>query len=104
MNSLKEVILAIIERPQIYIGKLSVQRLYAFIGGYLFQNEQVNDHCLDGFNEYVANRFSIHTSQNWASIIEFFSMSDQEEFDLFVECFNEFIKKKEVNSENKTIE
>ena len=90
MDSLHDLIKTIAKRPEIYLGRPSVQRLYAFIGGYLYQNDAANDHCLDGFTEYVAERFGIRSDHNWASIIEFFSGSEKDEFALFMKLFEDF--------------
>ena len=90
MDSLHDLIKTIAKRPEIYLGRPSVQRLYAFIGGYLYGNPTADDHCLDGFNEFVAQRFGIRSDHNWADIIEFFSDSEKDEFALFMKLFEEF--------------
>lgn len=99
MSSLVELIRLILKRPEIYLGKPSVQRLYAYIGGFLHQNEKANDHCLDGFNEYIASYYMITSDHNWADIIEFFSNSDQEEIMLFKKHFDDFINSKKLEQE-----
>lgn len=76
--------------PELYIGKPSVERLYAFLSGYLFQNECANDHCLDGFTEYIADIYGIKSDHNWASIIEFFSNTEEEAFKTFISHYNSF--------------
>ena len=96
---LEETIKTVIKFPELYLGKPSLERLYAFIGGYLFQNNNVNDHCLDGFDAFVAEKYGMRTTHNWSSIIQFFSNSEREAFDTFIVCFDEFQKKK--NTENK---
>ena len=90
MNSLINVIDIVTNFPELYIGKPSLERLYAFIGGYLFQNEEADDHCLDGFNEYVARKYRIQSDHNWASIIQFFSSNEEEAFQKFIILFNEY--------------
>lgn len=92
MDNLYHLIIKILERPEIYIGKPSIQRLYAFINGYLHQNELANDHCLDGFNEYIAAHYRIDSDHNWASIIEFYSNTDQNQIDLFKKHFENFTR------------
>jgi len=90
MSNLYSLILMILERPELYIGKQSIQRLYSFLSGYLHQNKSVDDHCLDGFNEYIANYYNIHSDHNWADIIQFFSTSGFEEIALFKKHFDAF--------------
>ena len=94
MEPLKSVIKTIISFPEIYLGKPSLDRLYAFICGYLHLNDEADDHCLDGFNEYVSAKYRINTDHNWASIISFFSSSEQEAFENFIVLFNEYTVKK----------
>ena len=93
MDKLQDLITDISKRPEIYLGKPSVERLYAFISGYLYQNENIEDHCLEGFNQYVAELYGIKTNHNWASIIPFFSNSEEEAFATFVKLFHSFINK-----------
>lgn len=90
MSSLYQVITEIINFPELYIGKPSLERLYAFICGYLFQNEAANDHSLDGFNEFVYEKYHIRTDHNWSQIIQFFSNTEQEAFDTFIQLFMDF--------------
>ena len=96
MDSLYQLINKITNLPEIYIGKPSLERLYAFIGGYLHQNEAANDHCLDGFNEYIARKLGISSAHIWASIIQFFSNNESEAFEKFIELFDEFQCRKAV--------
>ena len=90
MDSLYTVIREIVDFPEIYIGKKSLERLYAFIGGYLHHNTTIDASCLEGFNEYVAEKYRIKTSHNWASIIDFFSNNEDAAFDTFIELFEAF--------------
>ena len=99
MLSLIELIRIIVKHPEIYLGKPSVQRLYAYIGGFLHQNEEANDHCLDGFNEYIASYYRITSDHNWADIIEFFSNCDQEEISLFRKHFDDFMNSKNLTGQ-----
>ena len=90
MDTLNEIINKISNFPELYIGKPSVERLYAFINGFLYQNTTANDHCLDGFTEYIAQKYNIHSDHNWASIIQFFSANEQEAFESFIHHFEEY--------------
>lgn len=73
MESLHEMIEKVAAFPELYLGKSSLERFYAYIGSFLHQNEEANDHCLDGFNDFVSEKYSINSDHNWASIIQFFS-------------------------------
>ena len=90
MENLYDLVKRVSGFPELYLGKASLERLYAFINGYLYQNKASDDHCLDGFTEYVAKKYGIRSDHNWSSIIQFFSSSEKEAFDIFVCLFDEF--------------
>ena len=90
MESLYDVIIRVTNYPEIYLGKPSLERLYAFIGGYLEARPEADDHCLDGFNKFVSEIYSISSDHNWASIIGFFSYSEKDAFDKFKEHFMDY--------------
>lgn len=99
MCKLYELIIEIIDKPELYLGRCSIQRLYAYIGGYLHQNNAADDHTLDGFNEYIASYYNIVSDHNWADIIQFFSNSGHEEIELFKRHFKLFtIEKQKIDS------
>ena len=93
MERLKDVIITVSSFPELYIGKPSLERLYAFIGGYLHNNSEGDDHCLDGFNEYVSAKYRINTDHNWSEIISFFSSNENEAFETFKSLFCDYCKK-----------
>ena len=87
-----ELISKILERPELYLGRGSVQRSYAFLGGYLtaiYPQDADFDH---DFNVYVAERYKIKSSHNWASIIEFYSTCERQEMILFRENYEDFMR------------
>lgn len=92
MDSLNELIYTIAQRPELYLGKPSVQRLYAYIGGFLHRNDVEDSSCLDGFTEYIASIYHIKSSHNWASILDFFSTNEAEGFSLFMKHYEDYQK------------
>ena len=89
VKSLRSVISMVTAYPM-YIGGPSLERLDAFLAGYLYRNEKADDHCLNGFSEFVAQKYEVDSGQEWASIIRSFSDSEQEAFDKFIELFEEY--------------
>lgn len=85
------------ERPVLYLGKPKVERLKAFIDGYMTYMEEEGTYCVlfDEFQSFVQKRYKIYSSQNWSNIIDFFSSSDQNAFDLFYKLFDEFLEIKQ---------
>lgn len=94
MYSLYNLIMTVLEKPELYLGKQSIQRMYAYIGGFLHQNNAVDDHCLDGFNEYISAYYRITSDHNWADIIQFFANDGREEIALFKKHFDVFTVQK----------
>ena len=90
VDKLHELIVKVSKHPELYLGKPSLERLYAFIGGFLYQNANANYKCLDGFNQYIADIYDIKSDHNWASIIQFYSSTEEDAFSAFVKHFNDF--------------
>ncbi len=84
------------EKPELYIGKPSLERLSAFINGYLYCKHELYDKSytkfeLD-FQEYIQEFYDIQYTQSWDCIIEFFSVSKEEAFYKFYKHLEEFLK------------
>lgn len=92
MDKLHELIVEVSKRPELYLGKPSLERLYAFIGGFLYQNTNANFKCLNGFNQYIADIYDVKSEHNWASIIQFYSSTEEKAFSAFVKHFNDFTR------------
>lgn len=95
MEKLHDVILEVISFPEIYLGKRSVEKLEAFLNGFLYQNNEANDFSLDGFTEFVAKKHRMATDHNWASLISFFAVDERDAFESFIKLYNEFCATKE---------
>ncbi len=106
MSSVYLLLQKIRQCPQLYLGKLSLERLHAFLDGYQIGRLYEVDNCLEGFNEYVAMHYHISSSQNWSSIIQFFHLSDEEAFWEFFKLFDQFMdaKRKRENPKVKYID
>ena len=94
MKGIHELISEILVRPELYLGRPSVQRLYAFLGGYLTAICPQDADFNHDFNVFVAERYSIETSHNWASIIEFYSTCERNEMELFRENYENYLMSK----------
>lgn len=93
MNSLYELINEVTAFPELYIGKPSLERLYAYINGFLSANIDLDDHCLDGFTEFVSEKYRLQSDHNWSEIISFFAPNENTAFARFVQLFNEFTER-----------
>ena len=90
MTKLYDLIVRLLEKTETFLGRCSVQRLYAFIEGYLEGHPMAEDHCLDGFDEYLARYYHIAPAHNWADTIVFFSENEAAEMELFRKHFLEY--------------
>ena len=83
------------ERPGVYIGKKSLERLAMYITGYVscmveLTGETTN--FLIDIQEYVANHYNINSDQYWVDIIRFYTLSEDEAYDKFYELLYEFLR------------
>ena len=81
------------EQPAIYIGKKSLDRLVAFLGGYsycMYKQQNISTPILPGFQEYISEYFKIESAHNWSSIIVSNSRNDEEAFDMFYDLLEQF--------------
>jgi hypothetical protein len=46
---------------------------------------------LSGFNQWVHERYGLASSQGWAKIIEFYSMTEADEMNLFWQLLDEYL-------------
>lgn len=95
MDDLYILLQEIRKRPGIYLGKPSLERLWAFINGYKSHKsyDPDTDNCLDGFNDYVYEYYHLHTDHDWSRIIQFFNESEESAFYEFYRLFDAFMKK-----------
>ncbi len=95
MDYLGEILEKIKNKPAAYLGKPSIICLHAFLSGYNVAQYQLGiplntENPLDGFQEWIQQKFGIESSQSWANIILFFSQDEREAIDSFFELFAEF--------------
>jgi hypothetical protein len=92
---ISELFVEVLDSPGMFIGNKSITRLSAFIDGYWLAihrgDKAAEDDLTRGFNEWVAKRFRITTSHNWADIILFMSGGNENAaFDMTKELWEEY--------------
>lgn len=94
MDKLYNLVQKIGHRPEIHLGKKSLYLLQSFLHGYIeYHNEitgESNYFFLPEFQEYVQKRLNFNTTHSWASIITFYSGSDEDAFEYFYKLIDEF--------------
>lgn len=85
--------------PEKYIGEKSLVRLRLFITGYILSQEEERDKernviFLEGFQEFIQQKFEIRYSVSYVSIIGLFHASEEHAFDTFYEQLDEFYERK----------
>ena len=90
-----ELLEKIRERPGIYLGEKDLFRLRHLLDGYLLREKEINPEYRgafwNGFNRYVEQYYRINTTQGWCRIIEFFSTSRADAFDIFFLRYDEYL-------------
>lgn len=86
------------QRPGMYLGKCSITRLRAFLDGYEtaraelgFPDTEQQQQQLDGFQEWIQERYQITSTHGWDSIILFFSVDEKDALDKFFKLLEEFL-------------
>lgn len=97
MEDLSKMLQNIKVRPKLYLGKISLERLSAFINGYIcrqFEEDSTNSTGFyPEFQVFIQDKYGIQTDHGWSEIIAFFSSDDVEAFNNFYSDLNEFLEK-----------
>jgi hypothetical protein len=86
------------QRPGMYLGKCSITRLRAFLDGYGMARAELGlprspqEKALNGFQEWIQERYKITSTHGWDSIILFFSADERDALGRFFELLEEFLK------------
>lgn len=97
MNTLKEMVETIRQRPRMLLGGSSVFLLEAFLAGFAYarKEQQLDDYeVLAGFDRFVHRHFEITSTQGWAKIIAFFSTDEADQMTLFWKLFDKYTEEK----------
>ena len=90
------------QRPGMYLGKCSITRLRAFLDGYETARAELGfpdteqQQQLDGFQEWIQERYQITSTHGWDSIILFFSVDEKDALDKFFKLLEEFLYQAEI--------
>jgi hypothetical protein len=105
MSNLYVLISKIKKAPAMYLGWESVICLQSFLSGYsiaqyeLGATPTLQDKDFEEFPNWLRQKFSIQTSQSWASILLFYSEDEQKALALFFEVFDEFVDRRQSSIE-----
>ena len=80
----------IVEKPGLYIGHGSVERAKAFLNGYTAGCGEIDDTYRD-FTAWVADRFSIVRTDDWATVIANLGKTEAESFELLKSLWSEYL-------------
>ena len=92
-----EILLDIKKRPNIYIGKPSLELLYSFLCGgicFLYFYEGKYYDLLSGFQEFLEKKYNIKETYGIVRIIQDISKDDSEAFYKFYDLLDEFLSSK----------
>jgi len=95
MNAMYQLLMDIRERPGLYFGKPSLQRLSHFITGYylcLEKHELLDEFkFFEGFQSFVQDKYKVTLTQNWANIMEFYNGDNIKTFERFFVLLEEYL-------------
>src|SRR5262245_19964072 len=94
MGTILDLIQKIRERPGLILGRPSATTFYTFLSGFAYARKDSNPgdyEFLAGFNQWVHDRYEVTSSQGWAKIIEFFSMTEADEMALFWKLLDQYV-------------
>jgi hypothetical protein len=97
MGAILDTLNKIRERPGLILGRPCASTLHAFLSGYAYarKDSEPGDYdFLAGFNQWVHDRYEITSSQGWAKIIEFSSLTEADEMALFWKLLDEYISQR----------
>ena len=94
MNSIEELLSQIKTRPEMYIGRSSISCLKAFIDGWFYRDStSISDsELMDGFQNWIEQKYNINTSHSWCDIILFYSQDESKALIKFFKEFDEWKK------------
>lgn len=94
MDDILTLLTQVRQNPNIYLGKSSLELLFAFITGCLCYKNIKEKSCpnfLPGFQEFVQKKYNIIKSYGWAQIIRKQSSTDSDAFYAFFDLLDEFL-------------
>ncbi|MCU0543631.1 MAG: hypothetical protein MUE44_15870 [Oscillatoriaceae cyanobacterium Prado104] len=93
------------QRPGMYLGKPSITRLRAFLDGYEMARAELGlpdteqQQQLEGFQEWIQERYKITSTHGWHSIILFFSADERDALDRFFELLEVFLNRDKIGED-----
>lgn len=94
MGAILDVLQKIRECPGVMLGRPSANNLYYYLSGFAWAHRDADAADYDflaGFNQWVHNRYKVTSTQGWAKIIEFYSMTEADEMVLFWKLLDEYL-------------
>jgi hypothetical protein len=93
-TSLEELLAAIERRPAAYLTKCYISCLKAFLDGWhllAYQHGvEVEGQALGAFQDWIAAKYRVTSSQSWADIILFYSQDECDALTNFFQLFEEW--------------
>jgi hypothetical protein len=91
-----DLLIEIQNKPGLYIGTKSITKLKHFLDGFLFalyvsSGKKEYPNILCGFQEWIEMRYDITSTHNWSNIINFYSNTESDAFDIFYKHLDEFL-------------
>ena len=105
MKTYYDKLLEIRQNPILFLGSVSLEKLKAFMDGYVNCSYEINGKYdfgkFEGFQEWIEEKyFHKKTDHSWVKIICFFNTSDETAFWDFFRLLDEYILKEAIVKTN----
>lgn len=99
MDSYKEIIQLIREKPNLYLSERSIFCLESFLTGWSIRNHELlpDKELMGDFQDWIQEKYRITLTQSWSKIIFFHSIDDFYAFETFFKLYDEFMKSRSQN-------
>lgn len=90
MDSIKEIINKVKQRPEMFIGRHSILCLKAFLDGWYIRNPKgiIDDDIMGAFQDYIEIRYKEKDSISWCDILLKNSKDESDALNLFFKEFD----------------
>lgn len=97
MEKWHQIVRKIIERPEVYVGRPSLENIACYLNGYLdcaYENGIELENDYNDFTTFVWERYDNYTFA-WYKLINLHNSSEAKAFETFKQLVNEFLSREQ---------
>jgi hypothetical protein len=92
-DELDKLITLLQEKPLVFLGEKSLEKLQTYIDGFLYAFSIVNNTPISfysGFNDWIAKKYKLPAQIGWCNIIVLFHGKGETSYNKFFELLSEY--------------